>query len=92
MKSAIEEILFGKHTMDSVKPVEEEKALRAVDACEDALERLIKGNSEIEKAFENYNEATENLRRMCAVDFYKSGFRFGFRLALDVLKGENPET
>lgn len=84
MKSAIEDILFGHGTIDKIREGEEGLKLRdAVIAADEALRAVL--NPESKELYKNFQQAIEDSSWQECIDFYKEGFRFGFRIALDVL-------
>ena len=92
MESAIEKIMFGKGKTEGVKPTREQcEAAEAESVCEDAVLALLQTLPGGEAAYLKYREALEKRELTDGIGYYKSGFRFGFMLALDVRAGECAE-
>lgn len=89
MKSAIEEILnrtFGRKDGNLSK--EGMKASAALCDQEEKLMPYIKDNPEAAESFRRYIELVYESAWTDVLDFYKAGFRNGFRIALDALDEE----
>ena len=86
MKSAIEEIMFGRRTADSVIPTPEmHEALEKEMECEEKLLALLQDVPDGEKVYKEFRDALEIRSILEGIVYYKSAFRFGCRLGLDVL-------
>lgn len=86
MKSAIEEIFDERLGKESPEPNKEyHDATYLTNQKATALLKLLKDNDEAIKAFGEYTDAQNECACVEAVCYYKSGFRHGFRVALDAM-------
>lgn len=87
MKSAIEEMLNGERgNLETLRNSEEvTKCYDDVIEWDNTLRDMLKDSPEQLEALSKFQRALDKLDAQAAIDRYKEGFRFGFRLALDVL-------
>ena len=88
MKSAIEELYYGKLGGREVSAEKEREATAEASDKGKALYNLIKDNEEAVKAYFEYCDAYNYNLCVQIFENYKDGFRNGFWLAFDVMKEE----
>lgn len=90
MKSIIEEILFVDSGLEkrNKQLTISSKALDEIIECDKQLTALLKKDSEKLRIYEKFKQASDDCSADEAIEFYKAGFCYGFRLALEVMKEE----
>lgn len=91
MKSAIEQIYHGNFGRMDMIPIsaKQKQLLQKVIELDHDMTELIKENAEATELYETVVDAIEEYSAEAAWESYRSGFRNGFLLALDVLAQED---
>ena len=87
MKTTIDEILMNNQYDVASKLCEEvEILLEKVIENDDALTDLLKSSPQAAALYEKFKDARDDTSAAECRNYYKIGFRFGFRLAMDVFE------
>lgn len=91
MESAIEDILRGdlKLTKRVSKLIKNSKALNELNECDKKLTVLLKKDSPKQELFIKFKNAMEENGADELAEYYKAGFCYGFRLALEVMNEDS---
>ena len=86
--SAIKEMFYGNRgNYDSIKlSIEGKNALDKVVETEESFIKMLNDKPQIIEAYKNLNARINEMNATNFEDAYIEGFRFGFLMALDILK------
>ena len=90
LQSAIEQMYYGKRGQGQLirASAEEQECWRMVEQCRQEILNKIEQTPEIEKLFDDLDEAVYNACGEEAQQHYAAGFRFGVLMGLDIANGD----